>query len=635
MKLLVAGSNFPLPKSTKIGQGSMVKKRLPCGILAAAILILCVAARTEGQQNPSSSSVHSSRTSKPLAEAQSALARGDASDAIAILSTYIQAHPEDISARLVLGQAYVAAGQNERAQAEFQKVLKQAPDNVPALASAGEIYLHDGQLDKAGNMLGRAVKAGSDAKRIRMEWAVVLVRLHKYEAAENVLRDVGLPSAREERVSFYRLKASIASGLGKSSVAAAEMEKALALQPDDPGLALATATAQLQLQNWQRAANLAAPFFERSHEPQAGLIVLEAQLAMKQDFQTTLESLRATRLAPTEELALRQRLAEVLISHGEFSASIEELKRALELDPSRADLTYNLALAQFKAGLLDDARQCAEKCRTLQDTADLEDLLGDIEEARGDNLAAVHNYQAAVVLAPNEEKYRLALAVEFIRHNSFDAARVVLKQAEELWPQSWRIQLALGMVEYFAGTEEEASRILAHAARLAPEPETALKYLGRIQMNQAAPPAPAAIEQICRYSDLHTRDGMIQYYCGGLLFREGDLVGDKTHLDEIQRRLHMAANLIPDNPAPHCQLGKVYRWLEQWQQAREQSEICVSMDPNSADGHYRLAQIYQHLGQADRSHQEMSLYRAASQRMADENARRDETMKTFLYTIQK
>ena len=59
------------------------------------------------------------------------------------------------------------------------------------------------------------------------------------------------------------------------------------------------------------------------------------------------------------------------------------------------------------------------------------------------------------------------------------------------------------------------------------------------------------------------------------------------------------------------------------------------MDPNSAEAHYRLAQIYQHLGQRERSQQEMKFYDDASKRTADENARRDETMKTFLYTIQK
>ena len=58
------------------------------------------------------------------------------------------------------------------------------------------------------------------------------------------------------------------------------------------------------------------------------------------------------------------------------------------------------------------------------------------------------------------------------------------------------------------------------------------------------------------------------------------------------------------------------------------------MDSNSADAHYRLAQIYQHLGQQQRSEQEMKLYQAASALLADENARRDETIKTFLYSIQ-
>ena len=209
---------------------------------------------------------------------------------------------------------------------------------------------------------------------------------------------------------------------------------------------------------------------------------------MHADFHQTLEALRATQLASSEELALRQRVAELLISHEKYSESIEELKKAAELDPRRADLEFNLALAQFRAGRLDDAAASAEKCKELGDNADLEDLIGDIQEARGDSLAAVKGYQAAVELAPNEEQYRLSLAVELIRHSNFDAAKVVLKQAEELQPKSWRIELALGMVEHFGGTDEEATKYLLRAAELAPEPQTALQYLGDIQMDRAAAP---------------------------------------------------------------------------------------------------------------------------------------------------
>ena len=603
-------------------------------LVAAALLFCCFVSTIAGQQNPNFRTTQSPLNSSVLAEAQSALAHGDSKTAIAILSAYLREHPKHLAARLALGQAYVMSGKSDQAVVEFQEVLKRAPGNVSALAAVGDIYLHEGQLDKAETMLSRAAKAGG-APRIRMQWALVLARLHRYKEAQRALAGLTPPSEPEERVGFYRLKASVASGLGNSATAASEMEKALALKPQDAGLSMATAVAELKSENWRRAASLVERLFSGTRDTQAGLVLLEAQLGMRQDFHKTLDLLRATQLKPAEELAFRQRLAEILISHGEFSAAIEELKRAVDLESNRGDLAYNLALAQFKAGRLDDSLASAEKCKALGDTADLEDLIGDIREARGDNLAAVHSYQEAVKLAPNEEKYRLSLAVEFIRHKSFDAARVVLKQAEELWPRSWRTQLALGMVEYFAGSDEDASRILVFATKLAPEPETALLYLGKIQMDQASPPTPAVISQICNYSDHHPTDGMLQYYCGALLFRRDYISRDKTHADEILHRLHTAATLLTNDAAPHCETGKVYRWIERWEKARDESETCVRLDPSAADSHYRLAQIYQHLREPERSLQEMTLYKAASQRMADENARRDETMKTFLYTIQK
>ena len=610
--------------------------------VTAALLLLGFTPTIAGQNTASaerqystSRRADSSEASKLLADARTAMEQGEPNRAIRILSDYLRTHPNHTSVRIALGQAYVVVGQKPEAQSEYQRVLEDAPGNVTALRSLGDIYFEQGELDKAEAMLGRAAKLDGTNPRLRMQWALVLARLHKYRAAENALSHLTPPTAPEERVRFYRLRASVASGLGNNRSAASEMERALALEPQDSGLIMATAAAELQSAKWDRAAGLAGPLYSQTRDPEAGTLLLEAQIGMHEDFHKTLQSLHAGEFEPAEELALRQRLAEILITHGEYSSSIEELIRAVELDPNRGDLTFNLALAEFKAGRLADALHSAEGCRAFHDSADLEDLLGDIQEARGDNLAAVRSYQAAIALAPNDENYRLSLAVEFIRHNNFDAARVVLKQAEELWPKSWRVQLANGMVEYFAGSYEEASRILIRAADLAREPEAALGYLGEIQMDQASPPTAAVIAQLCGYADQHSKDGKFQYYCGGLQFRRDYGSGDKTHANEIVRRLRLAANSETRDPAPHCQLGKVYRWLDEWPEARAESESCVRMDPDSADGHYRMAQIYQHLGESERSRQEMALYKAASQRMAEENLRRDQTMKTFLYTIQK
>ena len=600
-----------------------------------ASLLFCLTPTVAGPQNQSSPQTQRPSSSGPLAEAQSSLAHGNAEEAIRSLSGYLQTRPRDSDARILLGQAYAIAGQNDRAEREFQTVLQNAPENYVALAALGEIYEQAGQPEKAETMLAHAAKASQGAPQIRTEWAVVLARQHKYREAQTALAGLSPPKDPEERIGFHRLKASVALGLGNASAAASEMEKALALKPTDSGLTMATAVAELQSEHWQRTASLAEPVFSRTHDPQAGLLLLEAQLGMHVDFHQTLELLRSTQLASRDQLLFLQHLAEILISHGEYSESIEALKAAAEIDSDRADLQFNLALAQFQAGRPDDALGTAEKCKALDDNADLEDLLGDIQESRGDNLAAVRSYQAAVALAPNQEKYRLSLAVELIRHNSFEAAKAVLKQAEDLEPKSWRIQLALGMVEYFAGTDEEATRFLLQAAELAPDPQPALKYLGDIQMDRASTPNPAAVARLCAHADRQPKDGNMQYYCGALLLRRDSASGYQTDAQEILRRLHASAGLLPNAPAPHCQLGKAYQWLERWQEALDESETCARLDSNSADAHYRLAQIYHHLGRPEQWQKEMKLFEAASKRLADENARRDETMKTFLYTIQK
>jgi Flp pilus assembly protein TadD len=586
------------------------------------------------QVQPPQETIHA-QSSGAIVEAQSLLARGDAQGAIRILSSYIQSHPKDSAARLALGQAYAATGQNDRAEDELHTVLRLAPDNYVALAALGEIYGRAGKPDKAEEMLARAAKVSHGAPQIRAEWAVILARQHKFQEAQTALSGLSPPTDRTERIAFHRLKASVALGLGNPSVAASEMEKALALKPDDSAIIVATAVAQLQARNWSRAAVLAEPAFSHTGDPHVGLLLLEAQLGMHTDVRRTLSLLRAAKIPQTEELIFRQQLAELLVSHGEFSEAIPELTRAAELDPQRPDLAFNLALAQFNAGHLDDAAASAEKCRVLADSADLEDLLGDIHEARGDNLAAVRSYQAAVSLAPDEEKYRVSLAVELLRHQNFDAAKVVLKQAEGLQPKSWRIQLGLGMVEYFAGSAEEASRILVHAAELSPEPALALKYVGDIQLDRPSGPDPEAVTQVCGYADGHPKEAKMQYYCGALLFRRDYVSGDKTRADEILRRLHAAAGLLPKDPASHCELGKAYRWVEQWQDALRESEVCARLDPSSAEAHFHLAQLYRRAGKQQLSQQQMKLYDAASKRVADENDRRSETIKTFLYTIQK
>jgi tetratricopeptide (TPR) repeat protein len=603
-------------------------------VVVSASSAFALSAAIAAKQNQSSQKSTQTQTLGILAKAQIALEQSRPQDAVRMLEEFLDRHPKNSEARVLLGRAFELTGANDRAEAEFQRAMADSANNYEAMLALAELFTETGQPDKAEPMLANASKASGGNPRVRIQWAIVLARLHRFKEAQTALAGMQPPTGSEERMVFHRLNAAVASGLGEAKAAARQMELALTLKQDDMELKGATSAAELQAGNWARAAELAEPVFSASWDPQIGLILLQAQLERHADVRPILRVLRLAVVNSADELTLRQSLAEILVAHGEFSESIEDLQRATQLEPARGDLLFNLALAQFKAGRPDDALGSIEKCKGVGDSAELEDLLGDVEEAQGDYLAAVKSYQAAVSLAPSQENYRVSLAVEFIRHRNYDAAKVVLQQAEGLWPASWRIKLALGMAEYISGMDEDAVPTLLRAAELSPQPESALDFLGNIELNLASEPDAAAVTAVCKYADNHPKDGKVKFYCGAMIFRKDNAGGDKSRSEVILEMLRSAARLIPHDPAPRCQMGRVYRWVEQWEKALQEWRVCAQMDPELAEAHFRLTEIYHHLAQQEMADREKKLFEAASKRMADENASREEAIRSFLFTIQ-
>src|SRR5437016_2192338 len=311
---------------------------LRCFAASSACFVIILSVLGRGVRNQGARSEPSS----PLAQAHSSLERGNPEEAIQTLSSYLQNYPRDTSVRMLLGEAFAIAGQSDRAEAEFQRVLQITPNNYFALAALAGLHDRAGHPEKAEPMLARAVKLSHGTRQTRTQWAAVLARLHRYKGAESALAGLPPPSSREERIAFYRLKGSVALGLGNPSAAAAEMEKALLLKPNDVGLNVATAAAEVHSNNWQRAARLVGPAYSLNHDPGIGLVLLEAPLGGSDDVKQTLESLRATSLPPEESAALHQRIAEVLTTDGQYSESIEDVKKAAELEADQRDLTYTL-----------------------------------------------------------------------------------------------------------------------------------------------------------------------------------------------------------------------------------------------------------------------------------------------------
>lgn len=315
---------------------------------------------------------------------------------------------------------------------------------------------------------------------------------------------------------------------------------------------------------------------------------------------------------------------------GEAAVDFAEASR---LAPDRADIFFNLALARYRHGDWDAARDSAERAKALEDSGSTESLLGDIQEKQGDALAAVHSYQAAVTLEPEVEQHRLTLATEFLKHQTFDAAIVVLEQAAGLFPQSLHTKVLLGLSYYLVDRSVDSVRTLVAAVKLDTEDALAARYLGEITLQDSASPDPAAVSLICAFADAHPVSKSANALCGGVLLRIAEESGDASRKPEILRRLREAVQIAPQEPAARCQFGKALEWSQQWPLARTQLEKCVRLSPDSLEGHYRLGRVYRRLGLPALSIEQTNLQQQAAKKQSEESTRRTDTVTRFLVLL--
>ena len=180
-----------------------------------------------------------------------------------------------------------------------------------------------------------------------------------------------------------------------------------------------------------------------------------------------------------QKLELRIRSAEILASADKHGEAVEELQEALKIAGGRDEtLLYNLAVEQYGSGQFDKALATLASLRAQKDSAEIEDLAGDIEEQRGDPSAAIHSHQNAIALAPGEERYRLSLGAELLQYGNYEPAASVFQQAAELFPNSARIYVGLGMAYYFMDEYDDSVAAFLLADKLDGGPERAIDYLG-------------------------------------------------------------------------------------------------------------------------------------------------------------
>jgi LmbE family N-acetylglucosaminyl deacetylase/tetratricopeptide (TPR) repeat protein len=288
-----------------------------------------------------------------------------------------------------------------------------------------------------------------------------------------------------------------------------------------------------------------------------------------------------------------------------------------------------LAASEDMHKALDLARGDTNLARATA-VADLE--AGDACEAAGDSVKALLRYEEAVKLDPTQEQYRLSLAVELMQHNTFKPAAGILEHAAADFPTSVRIRTALGLSYYLQDDPPAAARSLLQAMSLGPDFAPPRNYLSQISLTQSDTPAAPVSDALCAYADEHPQDGHANAVCGALRLR---LTPDEDPDKQTLERLAMAARLAPRDPLAHCEYGKALAKSNQLSKARTELEACVSLDPDSVEGHFRLARLYRQLGLTALAKEQADRRTHAEQHESARNEERYRNATAFLFTMQK
>lgn len=328
--------------------------------------------------------------------------------------------------------------------------------------------------------------------------------------------------------------------------------------------------------------------------------------------------LHAGKSAPAEEqfrkaLALEQddfqanhNLAEFYLQSGKIAQAIPLLEKARQVQPAAYDNSYNLALAYFLTGRVNDARQLAQELAKQQDSGEIHNLLGRIDEKDGKFLDAANELETAARMDPSEDNL-FAWGSELLLHRTYEPAIQVFQKATEQYPKSPRLWIGLGMALYSRGQYEESIKALLTAADLNPRDARCYLFLSKAYLSSPNQ-ADDVIQRFRRYAELEPRNALAQYYYAVALWKGKRSEANSINYALVESLLKKSIALDDKLADAHLQLGILYAERHDYAKSLPQYTRALELNPDLPDAHYRLGQYYVHAGQKERAQQEFQTF---------------------------
>jgi tetratricopeptide (TPR) repeat protein len=296
-----------------------------------------------------------------------------------------------------------------------------------------------------------------------------------------------------------------------------------------------------------------------------------------------------------------------------YGPAADVFGRAVKDYPQSFEARYNLALADLALRKFTEAQTALEGLDRLSRDQQLarEYLRGKIYFALGQNDKAERGLAAAFAGAPQQENYALDLGLFYLRRQLYRKAVATLDTGVKHHPDSIYLTLGLALAQLFGDDPPKAiatcRKTLAMDPAFGParlllvvafymngENENCVKETGAALSRPGAPP--------------------YLYY----LHAASLLKLNSKDYPMMLRDLDTASRSIPGCAFCYFEQSKVHQEMGQDTAAIADLEMLVErIDPEFAQGWYRLSNLYQHAGRANDASRALARFRAIKTAQTD------------------
>jgi len=343
--------------------------------------------------------------------------------------------------------------------------------------------------------------------------------------------------------------------------------------------------------------------------------------------ETERELQSALRIHP-DSFDANHQLGEFYLSVGDWKSGIPYLEKARELNPGDFANGRDLAVAYLETKNPSPARSLLQDMLRRKDTAELHNLLGEVDEALGDPISAVKEYQLAAHLDPSEENI-FDWGNELLLHETIEPAVEVFQRGVGLYPQSLRMYIGLGIAFYSRGLYDGAIEALCHASDLNPSDSRPYLFLGKMY-NVSVGKADEVAKRMKRFVETNPDNAFAYYYSALSSWKGTRSGGPDVNLAEVEALLRKSISLDPQLADAHLQLGVLLHDQQRDQEAIPEFQAAIQLKPDDPDAHYRLAQAYLRTGDKARGQEESQLYEKLHKHQVTEAEKRQHETQQFV-----